>query len=202
MTLGKREKGAHVWDRSENEWYVEPMDVTTALLKVERFRGQIWGPACGGGNIVKAAHAFGRMAFGTDLVDRKWDEDRVLFRGERDFLAVDPTEFPADCIITNPPFGHSKLAEAFVRHALASPTLAKLAAFVDIRFLAGAKRANGLYAEHPPSRIYLITPRCSCPPGGWLAAGNKAGNGSSDYVWIVWDRTHPHHGTLTDWLHR
>jgi hypothetical protein len=52
-------RDAYVWDRSDDEWYVEPSDCTTALLGVEAFIGPIWDPSCGGGNIVKAAQAFG-----------------------------------------------------------------------------------------------------------------------------------------------
>lgn len=196
------DKDAHLWERSENEWYQEPRDCTTALLTVERFRGQIWDPACGAGNVVLAAHAAGRSAFGTDIVDRKWDTDRVLWRGCRDFLSCDPTDFPADNIITNPPFEKGHGTEKFIRHALAYRALAKLAIFTDIKFLASTRRAGGLYAELPPSRVWIIAPRPSCPPGAFIAAGNKPGGGTADFVWIVWDRTHPHLGTTLNWLKR
>ena len=195
-------KAAHHWERSDDEWYVEPQDCTTALLGAERFRGQIWDPCCGGGNIVRAAHAYGRMAFGTDIVNRGWDFDNVLWRGEQDFLATDPEHFPADCLIMNPPFGRGVLTEAFIRHALRGATLAKLAVFVDVRFLNSSKRANGLYSELPPDRVWIITPRPSCPPGAYLAAGNKAGGGTADFCWLVWDRTAPSCGTTLRWLRR
>jgi hypothetical protein len=196
-----RARQAHVWDRADGEWYVEPTDCTTALLTVERFRGQVWDPACGGGNVVRALDAADRAAFGTDIVDRGWGQS-ALWHGVRDFLTADPARFPAQNIITNPPFGKGKLAEAFIRHALMSPHLAKLAVFVDARFLYSTKRAQGLYAEHPPSRVWIIAPRPSCPPGAYLAAGNKAQGGTADFVWIIWDRTHPHVGTSINWLLR
>ena len=195
-------KAAHTWALADDSWYVEPGDCTTALLQVERFRGEVWDPACGGGNIVKAIRATGRGAHGTDIVDRGWDSDRVMFRGVRDFLQTEPSDFPADNIITNPPFGRGALTEAFIRHALSSPTLAKLAVFTDVRFLTGRKRAAGLYSDVPPDRVWIITPRPSCPPGAYLAAGNKAGGGAADYCWLVWDRTAPSCGTRTGWLTR
>ena len=105
-------------------------------------------------------------------------------------------------IVMNPPFFRAKGAEAFIRKALSLAT-GKVCAFVDIRFIAGAERANGLFAEHCPHRIWIITPRVSCPPGEYLAAGHKAGNGSSDWCWLVWDLTAPKVRTSqTGWLRR
>ena len=194
-------RDAHNFDRADDEWYAEPGDCTTALLGVERFRGQVWDPACGGGNIPRALRAGGVPACGTDIVCRMTPDDPI-WSGYRDFLATTPGQFLADNIITNPPFGKGALAEAFIRRALSAPNLAKLAVFVDARFLYSTKRARGLYAEHPPSRVWILAPRPSCPPGAYLAAGNKAGGGTADYAWLVWDRTHPHHGTITGWLMR
>ena len=67
---------------------------------------------------------------------------------------------------------------------------------------AAQARANGLFAEFPPFRIWIVTPRVSCPPGTYLAAGTKAGNGSSDWCWMVWDLTAPPSPTRVDWLRR
>jgi hypothetical protein len=195
-------KDAHLWDRSDQDWYQEPADCTTALLSVERFRGQIWDPACGGGNIVKAAHAAGKSAFGTDLVDRRWDTDNVLWRGCKNFLDADPAHFPADIIICNPPFEGGKGTEAFIRHALSSPGIAKLAIFTDVRFLFSKKRATGLYADLPPSRVWILFPRPSCPPGSFIAEGGKASGGTADFCWLVWDKTAPFYGTQLGYARR
>jgi len=194
-------RAAHIFDRAADEWYVEPEDCTTALLSVERFRGLVWDPACGSGSVLRALDAADRATFGTDVVDRGWRES-ALWHGCRDFLATAPADFPAQNIITNPPFGKGKLAEAFIRHALASVALAKLAVFVDVRFLCSTRRATGLFAEHPPSRVWILAPRPSCPPGAYLAAGKKAGGGTADWCWLVFDRTAPQHGTQIGWLLR
>lgn len=150
-------KGAHLWDRASEEWYQEPGDCTTALLSVERFRGIVWDPACGGGNVVKAVHASGRVTYGTDIVDRGCDPDNVLWRGLRDFLGWPVDRFDADNIVTNPPFGRGLLTEAFIRHAMSAPLIAKAAFFVDLKFLASTKRATGLFRELPPSRIWIAS---------------------------------------------
>ena len=66
--------------------------------------------------------------------------------------------------------------------------------------MAGEKRAHGLYRDHPPQRIYAITPRPSCPPGAYIEAGGEAEGDTKDYVWIVWDRTAPPTATTFHWL--
>lgn len=191
---------ARIWARDELDWYVEPVRATEALLSVERFVGPIYDPACGGGNIVRTLLAAGYEAWGTDILQRV-EPAPAWFDGAHDFLGEGRPPLSFTNIVMNPPFYRAKGAEAFIRKALALAS-GKVAAFVDIRFIAGADRAAGLFADHPPARIWIITPRVSCPPGTYLAAGNKAGNGSSDWCWLVWDRTGPSAGTQMGWLRR
>lgn len=190
-------KNAHVWERDDLDWYVEPKRATEQLLTVERFVGRIHDPSCGQGNIVTTLITHGYHASGSDLVDRTGGAG--WFRGGADFLS-DGAMY-AENIVMNPPFFRAKGAEAFIRKAIQVAT-AKIAAFVDIRFLAGDGRANGLFAEHPPNRVWIVTPRVSCPPGQYLLDGGKAGNGSSDWCWLIWDKTAPFSGTATGWLRR
>jgi len=182
-----KQKNAHTWERDELDWYVEPTKATHQLLTRERFMGPVWDPACGGGNIVNTLIERGHQAYGTDIT-RRVDSTVGWFHGERDFLQmINPV---AGNIVCNPPFFRAKGAEAFIRkaHALA---WGKIAMFVDIRFLAGSVRAENLFQELPPTRVWIVTPRVSCPPGKYLLDGGKAGNGSSDWCWIVWDKTAP-----------
>ena len=211
-----RAKKAKVWARADLEWYVEPERVTTQLLAVERFPGVTWDPCCGGGNVLRALVAAGMVCLGTDLVRRPQlaGGDALtnvsdLFAAEHDFRAGSMGWTPftflgawpgaALNLVFNPPFYRAQGTEAFIRRALSVAT-GKVAAFVDLRFLAGDGRARGLFASHPPTRIWIITPRPSCPPGTYLAEGHEAGNGASDWCWLVWDLTAPQHGTTTDWL--
>jgi len=192
------EKAAHIWERGELDWYVEPESVTAALLKVERFVGAVFDPCCGGGNIVRAFHAAGHhAAAGSDIVLRI-DPKPSWFFGPRDWLAEDVAA-ACDNVVMNPPFFKAKGAEAFIRKAIRW-TKGKVCAFVDVKFLAGAGRAKGLFRDHAPSRVWIITPRPSCPPGAFLQAGNKAGGGTADYCWIVWDMSAPSSETRIGWL--
>jgi len=193
-------RDAHVFERADEEWYQEPMDCTTALLSVEKFGSEIWDPCCGGGNVLRAIIDAQCTAIGNDLIDRPGRPD-CMFDAGRDFFQTPSNRFEALDIVCNPPFGGGKLAEAFIRHALSAPIF-KLAVFVDVRFLGSARRAEGLWREHPPSRIHMIYPRPSCPPGDYIAGGGKVGGGTADFAWITYDRTHPHMGTTYHWLKR
>jgi hypothetical protein len=106
-------RDAYNWDRSDDEWYVEPSDCTTALLRVEAFNGRIWDPACGCGNIARAVQSAGLECFTSDIVNRGRagvSPDSFL---QRDFLYMPTGKFPARNIITNPPFARGVLTEAF-----------------------------------------------------------------------------------------
>jgi len=180
-----REKNAKIWGRDGLDWYQEPSIATEALLRVERFIGPTLDPCCGGGNIVRAFADAGLECVGTDVVRRG---GAVNFIGDVDFLAV--SAISQSNVAMNPPFFKAKGAEAFIRHAL-KLAKGKVVAFVDIKFIAGGKRANGLFAEHAPHRIWIITPRVSCPPGEYIVAGNIPGGGTADWCWLVWDQTAP-----------
>lgn len=193
-----RPLNAQLWDRSDDEFYIEPPWVTAALLREEGFQGGIWDPACGSGNIIKVFLGAGRYALGSDIIKRTNDEG--WFIGTGDFLSCSD-RFPGTFnIVMNPPYGRAKLAEAFIRKAL-SLKPEKLAVFVETRFLCGSRRAQGLFREHHPARVWLITPRPSCPPpGSYLEAGGKPEGGKQDYCWIVWTRPADPGPTQLLWL--
>lgn len=180
---------AHAWPRHPQDWYVEPGRVTRQLLAVERFESTTLDPACGGGNIVTSFLDAGLPCLGTDLV-RRVDEGTPWFDREFDFMKGDHTGLSGlmfDNIVMNPPFYRAKGAETFIRRAIALAPR-KVAAFVETRFLGSEGRANGLFAEFPPTAIWIVTPRPSCPPGDYLEAGNTAESGKSDWCWIVWEK--------------
>lgn len=190
-------KEAHVWQRDALDWYVEPERATEQLCRVESFVGSILDPCCGGGNIPRALRRAGHDAHGTDLVRRAAGDD-PWFRGEADFLSPDyPYRF-TNCVM-NPPFFKAKGLEAFIRKAVAHFP-GKICVFGDVKFLASATRAKGLFQELQPQRVWIITPRPSCPPGHVLAEGGKATGGTSDWCWMVWSHLEPEGETRIGWL--
>lgn len=190
-----KQKNAHVWERPDLDWYVEPERCTAQLLQVERFVGHIHDPCCGQGNIVKTLIAHGYHASGSDLVDRAGSPG--WFKGTSDFLG--PTAMWTDNIVMNPPFFRGKGTEGFIRKAL-QVARGKVAVFTELRFLTSEGRADGLYRDHPPTRVWMVTPRPSCPPGEFLKTGGKATGGNPDFCWLVWSLTEAHAGTQFNWL--
>ena len=190
---GAKPKSARVFAQDPHQWYVEPVEATAGLLRVERFVGPIWDPACGGGNVLRACKAAGCQVIGTDIVKRVPVDLALEFKGEHDFLGSDVAPHEArraTDLIFNPPFFKARGTEAFIRKAL---TIArgKVAVFADVKFLASQRRAAGLFAEHCPHRVWTLAKRPSCPPGAYLAAGNTAEGGTADWGWLVWDLTAP-----------
>lgn len=193
-------KAAQVWDRDPHDWYVEPGRATAQLIAQEHLAGHTHDPCCGQGNTVAAMHAAGLDATGSDVV-RRVPEGTGWYLGESDFLAGGAGLFGAENCVMNPPYFRAIGAEWAIRRALQLAP-GTVAAFVDARFVFGQTRAVTLYREHPPSRVWIITPRPSCPPGAWLAAGNVAGGGEKDFAWLVWDRHRPRpgHNSELGWL--
>lgn len=182
----KKEKKSHKWDRAADEWYVETVASVEFLIARERFRGLVYDPCAGRGTIPETFIAAGIDAIGTDLRTRK--PGASWFRGELDFWHDLETPLPhASNIVMNPPFYRGKGLEAFIRRALKMPVY-KVAVFVPVSFLFGEERAPRFYDDIPPSRVWPVYPRPSCPPGVYLEAGGKPMGGSSDFVWLVWDR--------------
>lgn len=183
---------AHTWERADDDWYVEPEDCAWALAQVEQLVGKIRDPSCGQGNTVQGLLGAGlKGVYGTDLVDRRDALPTWLFFGTTDFLQDEQLE--EDNFVGNPPFGFKgALAEAFCRRAL-QLARHKVCMYLPLDFLAadGRWQEGGLFADHPFSRAWILTPRPSCPPGRVLRAGGKAEKGRKNFIWIVWDKDDP-----------
>ncbi len=176
-----RKRESSLWAREENDWYVEPEWVSARLFEEERFEGSIHDPACGSGNIVKSALAAGLDATGSDIVARSAYCER-----EQNWLQADEL-FPFSNIVSNPPF---KLCDdrrsgtfPFVEKCL-EMSLRKVALLLPSNWIQGDKRSRWL-ATLPLRRVWFISPRPSMPPGQVIAAGQKPGNGTTDYCWLI-----------------
>lgn len=160
--------------RVASDWYVEPGWCTELLLQAVDFVGPIWDPCCGCGTIPKTIQRCGNITNGyggSDLVYRGYGE------GGRDFLA-DPG--PWFNLIFNPPYN---IAEQFILHAL-DVASCKVAALVNLKFLASQGRRERLFKPHPPAAVLILSRRPSMPPGG---SGIEAKGGTADYCWVVWE---------------
>jgi hypothetical protein len=182
---GKRPRRSHIFDRDDDDFYVEPAWCSERLFAVEPFAGLIWDPAAGSGTIPRAARAAGLSNFASDIADHGCGPCQ-------DFLiASAPAE--AFDVVTNPPF---RLARAFVERALTLGARKTAVIFPTAR-LNAARWLEPL----PFAKIYLLTPRPSMPPGEVIARGERPGGGRTDFAWLVF--VHGHSGPPElRWLHR
>lgn len=175
MNAPTRDMKAKIWQRDNDDFYVEPFWCSAALFMREPFENTILDPACGLGRIVWEARRFGYQAIGTDKVRRS-----DICRDEIDFLTC---AAPGYDIVANPPFG---IADEFVKHAL-TVSRSKVAMLLPATWHFGSKRAAWLKTT-PLRRIYALTPRPSMPPGAVIEAGVEPGGGTKDFAWYVWLR--------------
>lgn len=188
MTLAdeiKRPEASHIWAREEHEHYVEPEWCSKRLFAVEKFEGTIDDPCCGFGRIPEAGRAAGYRVRARDIVDRGFAGCEV-----GDFLKGGDT---LDNVVSNPPFD---IFQPFALHAL-KLTKRKVAMIWLVRTLPAARWLRAT----PLSKVLLLTPRPSMPPGHTITAGEKPGGGKQDFCWLIWDKAHTGPASI-GWLHR
>jgi len=153
------------------DFFPTPAWATHALVDNEIFKGEIWECACGNGAMSEVLGQSNRSVISSDLYDRGYGDAGV------DFLFADRQ---ADNIITNPPYN---AAEGFVR---SGKFLArrKFALLLRLAFLEGANRANTIFSEFPPSRVWVFSERITFYPAGAV----RQGTGTTAYAWFVWDK--------------
>lgn len=187
-----KKKNSHLWDRHPEDFYVEPHWCSRRLFQSETFEGMIHDPACGRGRILAEAVKSGYPAYGSDLVARGGAG------GVRNFL---DSSVMYDNIVCNPPFGLcSKHPYPFVAHAILH-TRRKLALLLPLVWAGGAKRSVFL-RETPLSKILVLAPRPSMPPGPVIEAGIAPGGGKKDYAWFIWDKVGLPESPRFGWLVR
>jgi hypothetical protein len=175
---------AHVWDREEGDWYVEPKWCSKRLFDIEYFRGGIIDPACGMGRIVESARAAGHRATGSDIAARV-DGYAVCDFFERKSL-------PAEC-------ANFDRLEEFTQHGC-SIVRQKVAIIAPVARLNAAHWLETL----PLVRIWLMTPRPSMGPGRLALQGIESRGDTKDYAWLVFNRMTrraPNQRSLI-WLHK
>lgn len=153
------------------DFFPTPAWATHALIENENFNGEIWESACGNGAMSTVLQTATKRVHSSDLYDRGFGESGV------DFLTSNRT---TDNIVTNPPYN---AAESFVR---AGTRLArrKFALLLRLAFLEGANRANTIFSETPPSRVWVFSERITFYPAGAV----QQGSGTTAYAWFVWDK--------------
>lgn len=169
-------------DLSGPDFFPTPRWATFALIDNEKFSGDIWESACGDGSMSRVLEETGRPVRSSDLYDRGYGE--VGF----DFLSP---QWSADNIITNPPYN---CAEGFVASGVKHSNR-KFALLLRLAFLEGANRANTIFTNTPPARVWVFSERITFYPSGV----EPKGIGTTAYAWFVWDKDAPGRTEL-NWL--
>ncbi len=167
------------------DFYPTPAWATYALIDNETFEGSIWEPACGTGSMSEVLKATGNRVFSTDVHNYGYVD---CHPPTVDFLT---TRMLCDNIVTNPPYN---LAEQFVRVGYTQCDN-KLCLLLRLSFLEGAGRASGLFAELPPSRVWVFSERITFYPNGVRTGGS----GTTAYAWFVWDKGYTG-DTILKWI--
>lgn len=169
-------------DLNGPDFYPTPSWATHALLDNENFSGEVWECACGDGAMSRVLETHGNTVFSSDLYDRGYGDIGV------DFLQ---SSRETENIITNPPYNS---AEQFVKSGI-KKSKKKFALLLRLAFLEGANRANTIFSQSPPSRVWVFSERITFYPANAI----KKGSGTTAYAWYVWDKDAPT-GTELKWL--
>jgi len=183
-SMGQRWATGIAPDRANVErdhFYPTPPEGTRALLRVEKFEGTIWEPACGDGAISRELEAAGYTVNSTDLIDRGYGTPGV------DFLLDFQTE--ADNIVTNPPF---KFTFEFMTHGVWRAKK-KCALLGRLAWLEGAKRRQ-FYEKSPLARVWVFSKRLKMQRA--RQSNEEDASGMIAFAWFVWDHAHKGPPTL------
>ena len=158
-------------DLSGPDFFPTPAWATHALVDNEIFNGDVWESACGNGAMSNVLKEVSSSVVSSDLFDRGYGDPGV------DFLDAN-RKF--DNIVTNPPYN---AAEGFVRSGVKLAGR-KFALLLRLAFLEGANRANTIFSECPPARVWVFSERITFYPAGAI----QQGSGTTAYAWFVWDK--------------
>lgn len=167
---------ADALEREKDDFYPTPPEPTRALLYAEYSHigehANVWEPAAGNGAMAREMRAVGLEVSVSDLVDRGCDAEIKSFYDYREPLA--------SAIVTNPPFAECNQDPGWVRHALENLGVEYMALLLPINWLGASGRAK-LWAQFPPSRIYLMRWRI-----------DFTGQGAPPMLngWFIWDKKH------------
>jgi hypothetical protein len=157
-------------DREVNDFYATSRPVTEALLKVEKFEGDIWEPCCGEGHISKVLIEHGYNVKSSDLIDRDYGTPHIDFLSEAS---------GCDNIITNPPY---KNALDFTEKAV-ELARGKTALLLKLNFLEGQRRRL-FFNKTPPVRVHVFSGRQTLMKNGDDYSGRS---GMMALAWFIWE---------------
>ena len=169
-------------ERVSNDYYATSYDSTKALLDNVEFCGNFLEPCVGGGHIVEVIKQYypNSKVCCMDIVDRGYENTLV-----DDFLKHDFKEQKFDNVVTNPPYS---LAQEFLEKSMDIISKnGKVAMFLKIRFLEGAKRKE-MFKKYPPKYIYVFSKRQNpWRNGSPVDEKGKPWSTTMCFAWFIWE---------------
>jgi hypothetical protein len=178
------------FERVEGDRYWTEPWVTKALLGRVRFRGLIWEPACGRGDMADVLVEHGYKVMASDIAG---SDLGCMSAARTDFLEVTSPGDGLFSIVTNPPY---TLAESFILHALELTERASgmVAMLLRNEYDCAASR-RWLFEMESFSKKLVLTKRPRWADG----LGQHSSSPRHNFAWFVWD--HHHSGPARiEWL--
>ena len=165
-------------ERETHDFYATDPIAAEHLMKLEKFIGPIWEPACGAGHLSEVFKKHGYSVLSSDIVDRGYGSGGI------DFLSIENQEWNGD-VITNPPYIY---AEDFIYKSLQIiPEGHKVAMFLRVLFMESISRKE-LFRQFPPLRVYVSSSRIVCAKNGDFDTFKRETGGAMAYAWFVWEK--------------
>lgn len=173
--------GESGFQRVEGDRYWTEPWVTRAVLNAVKFRGVIWEPAAGRGDMAEVLHDAGYEVIVSDIVGATLGCDGAA---TSDFLTHTSPGDGLISIVTNPPYVH---AEAFVRKALELTERAggMVAMLFRNEYDCAAGRRDLFERESFRAKLVLTKrPR-------WIDDLNQqSASPRHNFAWYLWDHHH------------
>lgn len=168
------------YNLNKGDFFETPGYVVEKLLDKEKFKGNIFEPACGTGSISKILIRRGYKVISSD----------VIFRGFGEKMDFFDLRGPVDNIITNPPYN---ILNEFILHSL-EITKNKVALFLRLTSLEGVKRYQTIYSKNKLRKVYVFSKRVR-----FYHSYYKKYLGVITYAWFIFDMRYKGNPTL-DWI--
>jgi predicted RNA methylase len=184
-------QGPSGYERIPHEKYQTPSWVTEALMRAEKFEGDVLDPCAGAGHMMAVLRDYaGAIVTGIDTSPDPSPFDLEITAA--DFLTH---EGEYDAVVANPPYGkQGKLAEKFIMHALelTRSRKGKVAMLLRVDF-DSAKTRKKMFKDHVAySAKYPILQRIHWVnvPVKYDKHGRKV-QPTDNHSWFVWSWRSP-----------
>lgn len=172
-------------------YFGTPALATKKLIDFEGFKGNVWEPACGKGEISKVFIDKGFEVHSSDLLDLGFGMTGVDFLNSNSLFSVAHERY--DNIVTNPP---RESAAEFVKMAKEFSNY-KIAMLLKTTFLETVSRQE-LFRDpvFPLKKIYQFVRRLVFEG---VSNDKKWKGGMGSFAWFVWERGYKGNPEI-DWL--